>query len=64
MATHAYLLRHREWRSTAPPRHSPWQRTLTCFATVNGEAKRGYFFEIVWPMVYYLKSFHVWVNFV
>jgi hypothetical protein len=30
---------------------------------VNGEAKRGYFFEIVSSMVYYLKSFQVWVNF-
>jgi hypothetical protein len=38
--------------------------TLFCVATVNGEAKRGYFFEIVSPMVYYLKSFQVWVNFV
>jgi hypothetical protein len=31
---------------------------------VNGDAKRGYFFEIVSQMIYYLKSFEVWVNFV
>jgi hypothetical protein len=35
-----------------------------CVATVNGDAKRGYFFKIVLPMVYYLKSFQVWVNFI
>jgi hypothetical protein len=31
---------------------------------VNGDAKKGYFFEIVSAKVYYLKSFQVWVNFV
>jgi hypothetical protein len=31
---------------------------------VNGEAKRGYFFEIVSSTVYFLKSFQVWVIFV
>jgi hypothetical protein len=36
-------------------RHSPWRCTSFCFATVTGEAKRGYLFEIVSQMVYYLK---------
>jgi hypothetical protein len=45
-------------------RHSSWRRTPFCHATVDGDAKKGYFFEIVLPMVYFLKSFEVWVNFV
>jgi hypothetical protein len=64
VATQERLLRHREWRRTSLLRHCLWRRKNACFATVNGEAKRGYFFEIVWPMVYYLKSFQVWVIFV
>jgi hypothetical protein len=48
-----HVLRHREWR-----------RTTFCHATVNGAAKKGYSYEIVSLMVYYLKSFQVWVNFV
>jgi hypothetical protein len=38
-----------------PPRHSSWRCTIFCVATVNGDAKMGYFFEIVSLMVYYLK---------
>jgi hypothetical protein len=64
VATQAYLLRHREWRRTSLLRHCLWRRTLCCFATENGEAKRGYLFEIVSQMVYFLKSFQVWVIFV
>jgi hypothetical protein len=47
-----------------PPRHSYWRCTTFCVATVNGDAKMGYFFEIVSAKVYYLKSFEVWVNYV
>jgi hypothetical protein len=36
-----------------------WRRTVSCFATVNGEAKRGYSLQIVSPMIYFLKSFQV-----
>jgi hypothetical protein len=69
------MLRHCQWRSTIgfephhadvapPPHHSSWRCTAFCVATVNGDAKKGYFFEIVSAKVYYLKSFQVWVNFV
>jgi hypothetical protein len=46
------------------PRHRQWRCTTFCHATVNGAAKKGYSCEIFSKVVYYLKSFQVWVNFV
>jgi hypothetical protein len=75
VAKQALVRRHYQWRSTfraGPayltwqplPRHWQWRRTIICVATMDGEAKRGYSRKIVSPMVYFFKSFQVWVNFV
>jgi hypothetical protein len=46
------------------PRHCPWRCKIISRATANGAAKKGYSDEIFSAMVYYLKWFQVWVNFV
>jgi hypothetical protein len=46
------------------PRHRQWRCTTLSHATVNGAAKKGYSCEIFSKVVYYLKWFQVWVNFV
>jgi hypothetical protein len=46
------------------PRHWQWRCKFLCRATMNGAAKKDYSGEIFSPMIYYLKLFQVWVNFV
>jgi hypothetical protein len=46
------------------PRHCQWRCYLLSRATVSGAAKKGYSGEIVSPMVYFLRLYQVWVNFV
>jgi hypothetical protein len=46
------------------PRHWQWRCTFLGHATANGAAKKDYSDKIFAPMIYYLKLFQVWVNFV